>query len=313
MSLAFVFPGQGSQFVGMLAELNEKYSTVKTTFEEASEVLGYDLWNLCFNDNESQLSQTEFTQPALLTAGVAVWRTWQELGGDKPNVMAGHSLGEYTALTCAGALVFTDAVQLVQDRGRYMQSAVPVGVGGMAAIIGLDDQKVIDICQDYTQSAVDGESIQAVNFNAPGQIVIAGTKQAIADSVDIFKEAGAKRALPLPISIPAHSKLMTPASEQLAERIAGVEIKMPDIAVVHNCNAAASQSPGEVRANLVTQLDSPVLWVKSIQAIATDYKVSKIIESGPGKVLCGLIKRISKDIETAALDKPEFIEQAIAK
>jgi len=312
MSFAFVFPGQGSQSVGMLSTLSETFPSIKDTFVEASDALGYDLWDLCQNDSDSKLSQTEFTQPALLTAGVAVWRVWQEKEGKQPSVMAGHSLGEYTALTCANALSFADAVTLVQDRGRYMQSAVPEGTGGMAAIIGLDDEKVIEICESFTESASDGELIQAVNFNAPGQVVIAGTKQGIADSVEQFKAAGAKRALPLPISIPAHSRLMTPASEKLAERIAGIDIQMPSIPVIHNCNVKASTSIEEVRQNLVTQLDSPVLWVKTVQSIADDYAIDTLAESGPGKVLCGMVKRITKDVETMALDTVEAIDKALA-
>lgn len=308
MSFAFVFPGQGSQSVGMLAALSESHASVKETFDEASNVLGYDLWDLSQNGPESQLGQTEFTQPALLTAGVAVWRVWEEQGGTKPTVMAGHSLGEYTALTCAGALAFTDAVTLVQDRGRYMQNAVPAGEGGMAAIIGLDDEAVINVCASIQGHGV----IQAVNFNAPGQVVVAGTKQAIEASVAAFKEAGAKRALPLPVSIPAHSSLMSSAAEKLKERIDGIEFQMPNIPVVHNCNVEVAQSVDEIKANLVMQLDSPVKWVSSIEKISTDFNVEKVVESGPGKVLGGMVKRIIKGIGVAAIETPEALSQAIS-
>ena len=303
MSTAFIFPGQGSQTIGMLKVLSEQYTSVIETFSEASEALGYDLWQLCQEGPAEQLSQTEFTQPALLTAGVAVWRVWQAQGGAIPDVMAGHSLGEYTALTCAGALTFSDAVTLVQDRGRYMQSAVPAGEGAMAAIIGMDDEAVIKTCEIAAKNGV----IQAVNFNAPGQVVIAGEKSAIDASVELFKEAGAKRALPLPVSIPAHSKLMTPAAKKLRERIANVDINLPEIPVIHNCNVSIAGSGDEVRENLVSQLDSPVLWVKCVEKMVDDFSITKVIESGPGKVLAGMIKRIDKTIATSAVDTPDAL------
>jgi len=308
MSFAFVFPGQGSQSVGMLSALSESFSNVKETFDEASNVLGYDLWSLSQNGPDTQLGQTEFTQPALLTAGVAVWRVWEAQGGAKPSVMAGHSLGEYTALTCAGALDFVDAVTLVQDRGRYMQSAVPAGEGGMAAIIGLDDDAVVKVCESIQGHGV----LQAVNFNAPGQVVVAGTKQAIEASVTAFKEAGAKRALPLPVSIPAHSSLMSAAAEKLKTRIDGIDFHMPDIPVIHNCNVQVAQSTIEIKENLVTQLDSPVKWVSSIEKISTDYNVEQVVESGPGKVLGGMVKRIIKGMDVAAVETPEALSKALS-
>ncbi len=308
MSTAFIFPGQGSQAIGMLKPLSEQYANVIDTFSEASEVLGYDLWQLCQEGPTDQLSQTEFTQPALLTAGVAVWRIWQAQGGVTPDVMAGHSLGEYTALTCANSIAFSDAVTLVQDRGRYMQSAVPAGKGAMAAIIGLDDEAVIKTCEEAAENGV----IQAVNFNAPGQVVIAGEKTAIDASVGLFKAAGAKRALPLPVSIPAHSKLMTPAAERLRERIARIDLKLPSIPVIHNCNVATATSSDQVRDYLVAQLDSPVLWVKSVEKMMNEFNVSKVIESGPGKVLSGMIKRINKTIETGAIDNPDALTAEIS-
>ncbi len=308
MSTAFIFPGQGSQTIGMLSALAEQHSSILDTFSTASTALGYDLWDLCQNGPAEKLGQTEFTQPALLTAGVAVWRVWNELGGAKPEVMAGHSLGEYTALTCAGAIAFEDAVTLVQDRGRYMQSAVPAGEGAMAAIIGLEDEAVVKACETASKNGV----IQAVNFNAPGQVVIAGQKSAIDESIDIFKAAGAKRVLPLPVSIPAHSKLMTPAAEKLRERIASIDVSMPQIPVIHNCNVSIASSKDVVRENLVTQLDSPVQWVSSIQKMISDHNVTKAIESGPGKVLSGMIKRISKETATAAVDTPDAMTAEVA-
>ena len=308
MSTAFIFPGQGSQAVGMLKTLSEQHAGVIDTFSEASDALGYDLWQLCQEGPADQLGQTEYTQPALLTAGVAVWSVWQAQGGVEPDVMAGHSLGEYTALTCAGALAFSDAVTLVQDRGRYMQSAVPAGEGAMAAIIGLDDEAVVKTCE----AAVEHGIIQAVNFNAPGQVVIAGEKTAIDASVALFKAAGAKRALPLPVSIPAHSKLMTPAAEKLHERIANIQLKLPDIPVIHNCNVATATSIDEVRENLVTQLDSPVLWVKSVEKMVNDFNISKVIESGPGKVLSGMIKRIDKTIAVSVIDTPDALASELS-
>ncbi|MFT5574150.1 MAG: [acyl-carrier-protein] S-malonyltransferase [Cryomorphaceae bacterium] len=300
MNFSFIFPGQGSQAIGMMGELAEQHSLVKDLFVEASDVLGVDLWAMTQQGPIEALSQTENTQPALLTAGVAAWRVWQSLGGANPNMMAGHSLGEYTALVSAGALSFADGVTLVRDRGRYMQDAVPAGQGGMAAIIGLDDDKVIEVCAATAQ----GDVLQAVNFNAPGQVVIAGSAAAIERATITMKQAGAKRALPLPVSIPAHSSLMSPASELLAERIAGISVSMPAIPVLHNCNVTVAQSPEEIGANLVSQLDSPVRWVESVQFMHSQ-GIEKYIESGPGKVLGGMVKRIVKGVEVACVDKPE--------
>ena len=311
MSTAFVFPGQGSQSIGMLASLAEQFPSIQQTFAEASEALGYDLWTLTQTGPEEQLGQTEFTQPALLAAGVAVWRVWQSEGGITPNVMAGHSLGEYTALCCAGAIEFKDAVTLVQDRGRYMQNAVAKGEGGMAAIIGLDDQAVIDVCASIENQGI----IQAVNFNAPGQVVVAGHQAAIKASVSAFKAAGAKRALPLPVSIPAHSQLMTPAAQQLKQRIDSINVTLPSIPVIHNCNVTVATDVADVKANLVTQLDSPVQWVATIEKITAEqgeYASTQVIESGPGKVLCGMIKRIAKGTAVAAIDTPDSLTTALS-
>ncbi len=308
MSFAFIFPGQGSQSVGMLSTLSEKFPIVTDTFAEASQALGYDLWTLTQEGPAESLGKTEQTQPALLTAGVAVWRAWLEQGGLKPKAMAGHSLGEYTALTCAGAIDFADAVTLVRDRGSYMQSAVPEGEGGMAAVIGLTDQQVIDVCNTANDEQ---NTVQAVNFNAPGQVVIAGSKGGIEKAIPLLKEAGAKRALPLPVSIPAHSALMTPAAQQLEQRIQALDFKMPEIPVLHNCNVTFAATVDELKSNLVTQLDSPVQWVKSIESIAADADIQYMIESGPGKVLSGMVKRIAKGVNITAIDQPEALLTAI--
>ncbi len=302
MSLSMIFPGQGSQAVGMMSEMAEQHPLVKDIYGEASDALGADLWALTQQGPIEDLSKTENTQPALLTAGVAVWRVWQSLGGSQPHMMAGHSLGEYTALVCAGALSFDDGVTLVRDRGRYMQDAVPEGQGAMAAIIGLDDEKVREVCRQ----TADGDVLQAVNFNAPGQVVIAGSADAIARATVTMKEAGAKRALPLPVSIPAHSSLMTAASERLSERIAGIEFSMPNVPVLHNCNVEVATNVEQIKENLVTQLDSPVRWVESVQAMHNN-GVTRFVESGPGKVLSGMVKRIVKGVEVSSIDKPDAI------
>ena len=306
MSLSMIFPGQGSQAVGMMSELAEQHSLVKEVFVEASDALGSDLWALTQQGPIDVLSETENTQPALLTAGVAAWRVWQTLDGLQPQVMAGHSLGEYTALVCAGALSFSDGVTLVRDRGRYMQEAVPAGQGAMAAIIGLDDEKVREVC---TQTA-NGDVLQAVNFNAPGQVVIAGSADAIERAAVTMKEAGAKRALPLPVSIPAHSSLMTPASARLSERIAGIEFSMPSVPVLHNCNVEIATSVQQIKDNLVTQLDSPVRWAESITAMHSD-GATRFVESGPGKVLSGMVKRIVKGTEVSSIDKPDALSATL--
>ncbi len=303
MSKAFVFPGQGSQAIGMMGALAAEYPLVKDLFVEASDVLGLDLWTMTQDGPLESLSQTENTQPALLTAGVAAWRVWQSEGGATPSLMAGHSLGEYTALVCAGSLSFSDGVALVRDRGAYMQGAVPEGEGGMAAIIGLDDDVVKQVCADVAHEDV----LQAVNFNAPGQVVIAGSAAAIQRAATAMKDAGAKRALPLPVSIPAHSSLMSPASEKLAERIASIKISLPTIPVLHNCNVSFAESAVDVAANLVTQLDSPVRWVESVQKMQ-DEGVTSFIESGPGKVLGGMIKRTVKGVNVSCIDSPDSLK-----
>ena len=306
MSFSIIFPGQGSQSIGMVGELAAKHALVQDVFVEASDTLGVDMWAMTQEGPIELLSQTENTQPALLTAGVAVWRVWQELGGDAPAIMAGHSLGEYTALVAAGALSFSDGVSLVRDRGRYMQEAVPAGQGGMAAIIGLDDEQVIKVCADIAGDDV----LQAVNFNAPGQVVIAGSAAAIERAAPAMKEAGAKRALPLPVSIPAHSSLMSPASARLAERLGGIKVNLPTVPVLHNCNVQVAKSADEVKANLVSQLDSPVRWVESVVAMHQQ-GIDTFIESGPGKVLGGMVKRIIKGVNVKCIEKPDAFGELI--
>ena len=303
MSLAIVFPGQGSQVVGMMSALSQEYGIVKDLYVEASDELGVDLWKMTQEGPIESLSMTENTQPALLVAGVAAWRVWQQEGGQTPAMMAGHSLGEYTALVCAGAIPFTQGVSLVRDRGRYMQSAVPEGEGGMAAIIGLDDAGVAQVCEEMAQ----GDVLQAVNFNAPGQVLIAGSAAAIERAATAMKEAGAKRALPLPISIPAHSRLMSSATPRLAERLSAVDVSVPEIPVLHNANVNIASSAEDVAANLVSQLDSPVLWVESIESMQKQ-GITRYIESGPGKVLCGMIKRIAKGSDVGNIDTPAAMQ-----
>jgi len=306
MSLAFVFPGQGSQSVGMLSALADAHPVVGETFAEASGVLGFDLWNLAQNGPEDQLNQTTNTQPAMLAAGVAAWRAWQQQGGANPSVMAGHSLGEYTALVCAGSLDFADAVKLVADRGRFMQEAVPAGEGAMAAIIGLDDNGVRSLCE----ANANGEVLSPVNFNSPGQVVIAGSSAAVQRAVDAAKGAGAKRALPLPVSVPSHCSLMKPAAEKMAERLAGITLNTPVIPVIHNYSVTAETDADAIRNALVAQIEQPVRWVETIQKMAAD-GVNKLVECGPGKVLVGLNKRIEKDMETWAVYDPDTMAAAL--
>ena len=305
-TLAIVFPGQGSQSPGMLSELAENESLIKETFAQASDVLGYDLWQLCQDGPEEELNRTDKTQPAMLAAGVAVWRAWQHAGGAAPGVMAGHSLGEYTALVCAGAIEFTDAVSLVEQRGRCMQSAVPAGVGAMAAILGLDDATVTDVCE----RAAAGEVVSPVNFNSPGQVVIAGNTDAVQRAMVLAKEAGAKRALPLAVSVPSHCSLMQPAAEQFAARLAQTVINTTSIAVLQNVDAMPHDQPDVIRENLKKQLYCPVQWVASVQNLEAR-GVTRIVEAGPGKVLAGLCKRIDKSIANAAVYDPASLAAAL--
>ena len=306
MSLAFVFPGQGSQAVRMLSGLAESNPLVNETFTEANDALGFDLWALVQNGPEESLNQTTNTQPAMLAAGVAAWRVWRDMGGVAPAVMAGHSLGEYTALVCAGGLRFADAVKLVADRGRFMQEAVPAGEGAMAAIIGMDDDGVRSLCEQNAG----GDVLSPVNFNSPGQVVIAGTAAAVQRAVDGAKEAGAKRALVLPVSVPSHCRLMHDAAERMAERLASIEIQVPEIPVIHNFNVRVEQSPEAIKTALVSQVEQPVRWVETIQKMSAD-GVDKLVECGPGKVLVGLNKRIDKAMETWAVYDAETMAAAL--
>jgi [acyl-carrier-protein] S-malonyltransferase len=291
-TFVFLFPGQGSQSIGMLEGLAAAYPQVQDTFAEASQVLGFDLWRLVTQGPVEELGRTENTQPAMLAAGVAVWRVWLSCDGPRPVAMAGHSLGEYSALVCAGSLNFSETVATVAERGRLMQGAVPAGQGAMAAVLGLDDAQVGELCATQAE----GEVLEAVNFNAPGQVVIAGSAAAVARAVAAAKTAGAKRAIVLPVSVPSHCALMHPAAERLAEYLAGVQVKPPQIPVIHNVTVDRAQDPDEIRALLVRQLASPVRWVETVQGLARD--ASLAIEAGPGKVLTGLGKRIVPDMIT---------------
>jgi len=302
MTFALVFPGQGSQSVGMLSGLAETFPQIKATYQEASDVLSYDLWSLAKDGPEEKLNKTHITQPAMLAGGVALWRVWQDEGGSMPVAMAGHSLGEYSALVAAGSMSLNDAALLVSDRGRFMQEAVPAGVGAMAAILGLDDDKVIDVCEE----AAEGEVVTAVNFNSPGQVVIAGNAAAVERAVGLSKEAGAKRALILPVSVPSHCSLMNPAAEQLKERLAGINISSPTIPVYNNVDVQAESDPDAIRDALKRQLFSPVRWVDTINTFVKQ-DIQHIVECGPGKVLVGLNKRINKQMTAlSTLDVDNF-------
>lgn len=295
MSFAFFFPGQGSQSLGMMNGFAE-HAIVKNTFDEASAILGQDLWAMINGSDAEIIGQTVNTQPIMLAAGVAVYRAYLEVGGKTPAAVAGHSLGEYTALVAAEALDFADAVKLVRLRAELMQSAVPQGVGAMAAILGLEDEQVRQICAESAQ----GEVVEAVNFNSPGQVVIAGNAAAVGRTMAAAKEAGAKRALPLPVSVPSHCSLMKPAADKLAEALKTVEIKQPQIRVIHNADVAAYDDAGKIKDALVRQLYSPVRWTETVNALVSD-GIAESAECGPGKVLAGLAKRINKDAACSAL------------
>ncbi|ENS5734328.1 ACP S-malonyltransferase [Neisseria gonorrhoeae] len=295
MSFAFFFPGQGSQSLGMMNGF-AKHAIVKNTFDEASAILGQDLWAMINGSDAEIIGQTVNTQPIMLAAGVAVYRAYLEVGGKTPAAVAGHSLGEYTALVAAEALDFADAVKLVRLRAELMQSAVPQGVGAMAAILGLEDEQVRQICAESAQ----GEVVEAVNFNSPGQVVIAGNAAAVGRTMAAAKEAGAKRALPLPVSVPSHCSLMKPAADKLAEALKTVEIKQPQIRVIHNADVAAYDDAGKIKDALVRQLYSPVRWTETVNALVSD-GIAESAECGPGKVLAGLAKRINKAAACSAL------------
>jgi [acyl-carrier-protein] S-malonyltransferase len=305
VKLAFVFPGQGSQSVGMMQGWGER-AEVRATFVEASDALGQDLWALVTEGPVDQLNQTINTQPAMLAADIAVWRVWQAAGGAMPVLMAGHSLGEYAALVAAGSLGFADAIRLVRYRAEAMQAAVPEGVGAMAAILGLDDAVVRAVCGE----AAAGEVVEAVNLNSPGQVVIAGNKAAVERAMVLAKEKGAKRALPLPVSVPSHSSLMLPAAEKLLAHLQSVTIKAPLIPVLHNTDVQSHAEPDAIRAALARQLHTPVRWVETVHALkAAD--MQRVIECGPGKVLAGLIKRIDDTLPALALVDEASLQAAL--
>ncbi|TBU97759.1 ACP S-malonyltransferase [Stutzerimonas kirkiae] len=299
-SLAFVFPGQGSQSLGMLADLGAQQSVVKDTFAEASAALGYDLWALTQDGPAEELNRTDRTQPAILTASLALWRLWLAEGGARPAFVAGHSLGEYSALVAAGSLTLADAVKLVELRGQLMQQAVPAGQGGMAAILGLEDADVLAACDE----AARGEVVSAVNFNAPGQVVIAGAAAAVERAIEACKARGAKRAMALPVSVPSHCELMRPAAERFAVAVADIDWQVPQIALVQNVSAVVVEELDTLKRDLLAQLYSPVRWVESMLELQAR-GVTALVECGPGKVLSGLNKRCVKGVDTYNLDTPE--------
>ena len=309
MSLAFVFPGQGSQSVGMLAELGAADPVVQATFAEASEVLGYDLWALCQQGPEADLGSTERTQPAMLAAGVATWRVWLGRGGPRPVAMAGHSLGEYTALVCSEAMDFRTAIDVVRFRGQVMQQAVPLGQGAMAAILGLEDADLDAACKEAAQ----GEVVEPVNFNAPGQTVIAGNATAVARAIDAAKGRGAKRAVLLPVSVPSHSSLMLGAAERLAEKLATVEVRLPNVPAVYTVDVKTHSSPDGIRQSLKEQLFKPVRWADTVRAMIAG-GADTFIECGPGKVLTSLNRRIERkpELKMLALEDTASIAAALA-
>lgn len=305
--LAMVFPGQGSQSVGMMKDLADAFAVVQETFDQASSVLGYDLWARVQDGPPEALNQTVCTQPAMLAAGVATWRCWTQKSDTRPALMAGHSLGEYTALVCAGAIEFEQAVALVRERATCMQNAVPEGSGAMAAILGLDDGQVQAVCEE----AARGQVVSAVNFNAPGQVVIAGDTAAVDRAVDLARQAGAKRALPLPVSVPSHCSLMKPAAQAFGEALAHTTLRAPSIAVLHNVDVSRRDTPEAIRAALSAQLYSPVLWVDTVRAMHAG-GVTRVLEMGPGKVLAGLGKRIEKSLPCTAIQNAGDIDNALA-
>lgn len=305
---AFVFPGQGSQYIGMLAELAPTHAAVSETFDQCSEALGYDLWALCQDGPEERLNMTEYTQPALLAAGVAVWRSWQQAGGVEPSVMAGHSLGEYTALVCGGAMSLVDAVQLVALRGQLMQKAVPAGQGAMAAILGLEGQALADVCDAASQ----GQVVSPANLNAPGQVVIAGDADAVARAINLATEAGAKRAIPLAVSAPSHCALMLPAAEALAEKLADTALSVPNIPVVQNADAAVMDGSEQVRDALKRQLYQPVRWTECVKNMAAT-GADTLVECGPGKVLTGLARRIDRGLKAVAIGDPAGFDSLLGE
>ena len=307
-TLGFVFPGQGSQQIGMLSNIAEENPEVGETFVEASDVLGYDLWNLVQNGEQEAINQTEVTQPLLLTASVALWRLWKAHDGEAPSVMAGHSLGEWSALVCAEVIDFGEAVTMVRNRGRYMQSAVPDGKGSMAAILGLEDAVILQACE----SAANGSVVTPVNFNSTAQVVIAGEADAVDRAIQACQEAGARKAMLLPVSAPFHTSLMQPAADQLAEDLAGVTFSPPKIPIVHNVTVATESDPDAIRALMIQQITAPVPWVATVQKLK-EMGVESLVECGPGKVLVGLIKRIEREFANMTIDTADTFAAAMSK
>jgi [acyl-carrier-protein] S-malonyltransferase len=309
MTLTFVFPGQGSQSIGMMRSLAQESPVIQATFAQASEVLGYDLWNLCQQGPEATLNTTECTQPAMLAAGVATYRLWRERGGPVPQMMAGHSLGEFSALVAAGSIQFSKAVALVKFRAEVMQMAVPRGQGAMAAILGLEDPDVEAACEESAQ----GEVVEAVNFNAPGQVVIAGNTTAVARAIAAALDRGARRAVQLPISVPAHSSLLLPAAMRLREFLAKVPVVASHSSAVYGVDVRQHSGAGEIRSSLVKQLHTPVYWASTVRTMITA-GATRLIECGPGRVLTGLNRRIDKNRELImlAIDDPKSLQDALA-
>ncbi len=305
-SFGMVFPGQGSQAVGMLSELAERHAMVRDTFDEASEELSVNLWDITQKGTEDNLNKTENTQPAMLAAGFAVYRVWLRQGGPRPTVMAGHSLGEYTALTAADALSFTDTVKLVAARGRFMQQAVPEGMGAMAAILGLEDDQIRTVCDE----AAVGQVAQAANFNSPGQVVIAGDRPAIERALKLAHDAGAKRTLMLPVSVPSHCELMKPAADRLETVMEEVTFQMPSIEVIHNVDVSVSITSDDIRQKLIQQLYQPVRWAETVQAMLSE-ELNSLVEAGPGKVLTGLNRRIDRKIRSLPIADSAGLEKAL--
>ena len=307
VKLAFTFPGQGSQSIGMLSDLATTHRTVQDTFAEASDVLGYDLWQLCQEGPEERLNATEQTQPAMLAAGVATWRVWTQCDGARPDIAAGHSLGEYSALVCADSLDYGDAVRLVAARARFMQEAVPAGQGAIAAVLGLDDEQIRDVCERAAQ----GEVVEPVNYNAPGQVVVAGHSAAVDRALELARETGARRCVRIAMSVPSHCTLMKPAAERLMELLDATEFRKPRIPVVHNVDVTEHPEPEAIRDALCRQVYSPVRWVETVRRLAAD-GVSLALEPGPGRVLAGLGKRIVRELPMLAIHDNASLEAALA-
>jgi [acyl-carrier-protein] S-malonyltransferase len=306
-NLAIVFPGQGSQSLGMLSDLAKEFPIVEKTFAEASDVLGFDLWLLVQNGPEKEINRTEITQPAMLAAGVATWRVWKEKAGPSPALLAGHSLGEYTALVCAGSMAFSDAITLVAYRGKVMQDAVPDGIGAMAAILGLDDGDVIKLCEESALNDV----VSAANFNSPGQVVIAGHRKAVERVVDMAKETGAKRAIILPVSVPSHCALMTEAAERFSERLQLISFVDASIPVIQNVDACPRTKNEDILPILLAQLYKPVCWVDTVHSMV-ELGIGTVIECGPGRVLSGLVKRIDRTLNILPVFDLASLEKAVS-